>query len=123
MDEKNAKITKRSHAYKRYASTYSVEILNSFNSALQLKDTEYAIRNKLIDLLTKLKCFKFVAALVLEFKKIRSDDKAIYNTFYSNSKAESIINESEIDDVFESIYITIISNIQKCLGKRISLVY
>ena len=31
-------------------------------------------------------------------------------------KAEAIINESEIDDVFESIY-TIISNIQKYLGK------
>ena len=34
-----------------------------------LKDTEYAIRNKLIDLLTELKGFKFVTTLVLEFKK------------------------------------------------------
>ena len=31
------------------------KILNSFNPELQLKDTEYAIRNKLIDLMTKLK--------------------------------------------------------------------
>ena len=35
-----------------------------------LKDTEYAIRNKLIDLLTELKGFKFVTTLVLEFKKM-----------------------------------------------------
>ena len=37
--------------------------------------------------------------------------------FYSNSKAEIIINESDIDDVFQSIYTTIITNIQKSLGK------
>ena len=33
-----------------------------------------------------------------------------------NSKAKSIINESDIDDVFESIYSAIILNIQKPLG-------
>ena len=40
-----------------------------------------------------------------------------YNTFYPNSKAEIIINESNIDDVFQSVYTTIITNIQKSLGK------
>ena len=34
--------------------------------------------------------------------------------FYSNSKAETIINESDTD-LFESIYSRIISNIQKTL--------
>ena len=42
-------------------------ILN--NSKLQLKDIAYTIRNKLKDLLTELKGFKFVTILVLEFKK------------------------------------------------------
>ena len=56
-----------------YASIYSVEIYNSLNLELQLKDTKSAIRNKLIDLLTdflltELKSFKFVRTLVLEFK-------------------------------------------------------
>ena len=55
LNQKNAKITKQSHAYKGYASTYSVKVLNSFNPELQLKDAEYIIRNKLIDLLTELK--------------------------------------------------------------------
>ena len=50
-------------------------------------------------------------ALVSEFKKIESDDKIKY-TFYSHSKAETIINESDIDNVFESIYAAIISNVQ-----------
>ena len=39
---------------KGYASTYNVEILNSFNTELQFKDTENAIKSKLTDLLTEL---------------------------------------------------------------------
>ena len=59
--------------------------------------------------------------MVLELKKIESDNETKYNMFYSNSNAESVINESDIDDVFESIYINIISNIQKYLEKGSSL--
>ena len=62
--------------------------MNSFNFELQLKDTASSIKNKLIDLLTQLKGFKIVATLVLVFKKIESDDKTKYDTFYSHSKAE-----------------------------------
>ena len=47
------------------------------------------------------------------------EQRTKYDTFYSHSNnAEAIINESEIDDyVFKSIYTTIISNIQRFLGK------
>ena len=99
------------------SSLYGDIILNSFNPELQLKDTESAIKSKLIDLLTQLKGFKFVTTLVLVFKKIESEDKTKYDAFSSSSKGEIIINESDIDDVFQSIYTTIISNIQKSLGK------
>ena len=89
-----------------------------FNPEVQLKDTETAIINKPIDLLPELKRFEFVTTFVRE--NTRYDDNAKYNTFYSNSKAEAIINESDIDNVFQSIYITIISTIQKLLGKTSS---
>ena len=56
--KKNAKKTKWSHA--SYYSFYHI---------LQLRDTESAIKNKLIDLLSELRGFIFVKALVLEFKK------------------------------------------------------
>ena len=59
---------KRCHVYRSYVSTYNVEILNSFNTELRLKDTETLIRNKLKILLTELKEFKFVETLGLEFK-------------------------------------------------------
>ena len=82
-----------------------------FNPELQLKDTESAIKSKLIDLLTQLKGFKFVKTLVLAFKKIESEDKTQYDTCYSILKAKIITNENDIDDLFESIYTIIISNI------------
>ena len=44
---KKAKITKRSHACRGYAITYKVKVLNSFNPELQLKYTEFSVRNKL----------------------------------------------------------------------------
>ena len=65
----------------------------------------------------KQKKWKLVATLVLLLKKIESDKKTKYGTFYSHSKTETIINESDIGDIFESIYATIISNIQKSLEK------
>ena len=52
--KKNVKITKRKHAFKGFASTYNVEILNSFHPELQFEDTESAIKSKLIELLTQL---------------------------------------------------------------------
>ena len=113
----NAQITKWSHAYKGYASYYNVEILNSYNPEIQLKDTEYAIENKIIDLFTELKDLKFMTTLALEFKQIENNHKAKYDIFYLNSKAETIINQNDIDGVFESVYTTIISNIQKSIRK------
>ena len=91
--------------------------MHSFNPELQLQDTAFSIRNKLIDLLTELKGFKFVTKLVFELKKIENDFKTKYSNFYSNSKRETIVNQSDINDVFESICSTIISNILKSLRK------
>lgn len=54
-----------------------------------------------------------MATLAIEFKKTGSDDAAKYVTFYYESKSEKIIDESDLEDVFESIYCTIISKIQK----------
>ena len=99
--------------FKGYASTYNVEILNSFNLELQLKGAESPIKSKIIDLLTQVKRFKLMPALILVFKNVESEDKTKYDTFYSNSKAEMIINNSDTDIVFQSIYTTIVSNIQK----------
>ena len=60
--------------------------------------------------MTELRGFKFVTTWVFESKKIENYDKRKNDTFYSHSKAETITYETDIhDDVFISIYTTIIS--------------
>ena len=48
-------MSKWTHAFKDYTGSYSIEILNSFNPELQLKDTKSAIKNKQKKLLTELR--------------------------------------------------------------------
>ena len=67
--------------------------------------------------MTQLTFFRFITILDLVFKSIEREDKTTYGNLCSSSKAEIIINESDIDDVFQSIYTTIIRNMQKSLGK------
>ena len=88
----------------------------SFDPELQLKDTEPAIENNLKKL-TELRGFKFVTTLVLVFKKIAINDKTKDNMLYLQSKENILYNEIAINDVFESMYTTFVSNIQSPLGK------
>ena len=92
----NVKITKQSHAFEGYVILYYAEILSSFNPELQLKDDKSATKNKPIDLLPKLKSFKFVTKVVLEFKKIQSNDRTLYSTFNLNLEAQATIKKSDI---------------------------
>ena len=62
---------------------------------------------------SQLRGFKYVTTFFSVFKKIGSKDKKMCNNFYSISKAETITSESDIDNVFQSIYTTIIADIQK----------
>ena len=108
----NVKITKRVHAFKGYVSTSNVEILNSFNPELKVKDTESTITSKLIKLWNRLRGIKFVKKAVLVFKKIESKDKTMYDNFYSSSKAETITNKTDMYNVFKLIYTAVITNIE-----------
>ena len=74
---------------KGFISSYNVEMLNSFEPELQLKYTESAIKKNLKKILTELRGFYFVTTLFLVSKKIESDDKTKYDTFYSDPKAKN----------------------------------
>ena len=111
--KKNAKIAKQSHAYKGFASSYNINILISFSAELQIKDTESAVRSKVIDLLSELREFKFVSTLVIELKKIASNNVTKYITFYS----ETVINESNIDHVFHQYVLRLYQTYKNIFGK------
>lgn len=48
---------------------------------------------------------------MLQLKKIENDEETKHTTFSSKSKVETIINEIDFDDIFESIFAMIIWNI------------
>lgn len=60
---KESKRAKSAHAFKNYAHTYNVEVLNSFNPEVQVQNTEFAIKNKQ-SLLNELRGLRFVITLV-----------------------------------------------------------
>ena len=87
-----------------FMHTLNVEILSSFNPELHLKNTEASIKNKLKDLLNGLRVFKYFITLVEKLKKTINKNETKYRIFYSNSKAKTIIYNTDIDSAFESIY-------------------
>ena len=68
--------------------------MNSFNSELQLKNAESTIKDKLKDFISELRWFKFVAKLVIGFKT-----QKVMMQKNIDSKAETVINESDIDGI------------------------
>ena len=87
-----------------------------FKPELQFQETESVIKNKL-NKNTDLKGFKFAKALVLVFKKIESHDRTKYYTFIHTQLLDTIINESDIDNILKSIYTAITSNMLHIFGK------
>ena len=55
--------------------------------------------------------------LLIEFKKIEGDDVTNYNIFDSNLKAETIFNESDINDIFKSVIIRLCQTYKNVLEK------
>ena len=86
--------------------------MNSFNPEKQLENTEPAITKKIKNLLNELRGYKFNMILALNFKKSKSKDETKFCTFHSNSKAERIILDADIDSIFELILSTIMTKIQ-----------
>ena len=80
---------------------YNVKILNLFGPELQLKDKESAIKNKLKELLSKLKKFKVQTVLLVVGYKKRNDRKI----FHSCTKV--IASDSGIDNAFISMHQTL----------------
>ena len=82
-----------------------VEILNIFDPELQLINTKSMIENKLKEFQSELKRFKVQTTLVLDYNK-RNDRKI----FYLCTKL--IASDSDIDEVFKSMYQNIMPKIK-----------
>ena len=64
-----------------------------------------------------MKGFTLATILVLLFKKEEIEDKIKYDNFNLRSKAEIIINESDVYNAFQLISTRTLTKIKKSLGK------
>ena len=91
-----------------------MEIFNFFDPKLQMINTKSVIKNKLKDLLDKLKKSKVQTILVLEYKKV-DDHKSLRKIF--NSCAKPIFDDSDFDKVLESMYQSIMTKTKNYISK------
>ena len=89
---------------------YNVKVLNLFDLELQLKDTEYAIKTKIKELLENFKKIKVQTVIVLGYKK-RNDCKI----FHSCTKLTAI--HSDIDEAFKSMDQSVMTKIKNYVCK------
>ena len=84
---------------------YNVEILNLFDPELQFINSKPVIKNKIKELLSKLKKFNVQTVLVFDYKK-RNDRKIFH------SSAKLMASDSDIDYVFKFMYQSIMKKIK-----------
>ena len=87
---KKQKIARRVHTFRNYTHAYNVAVLKVFNPELQLENTEFAIKNKLKNLLIELIGFKFVITLILKLKKTLKEDETKCSAFIHTRKRKHL---------------------------------
>ena len=96
------KIEEVDKALKGYTKSFEISIKNDKDPLVQLQNTRLAIENHITKILTSMKGLKFVETLKVTFKK-QDGDGTLYKTAYFNSKPKTIINNTEINAINQSI--------------------
>ena len=91
-----------SNSSDKYLHHYNIEILNLFDSELQLTNTSYMIKHKLKELFSELVKLKVQAILVLEYQK-KNNCKIVH----MNNKLFS-----DIDEAFISMHQSIVTKLR-----------
>ena len=95
--------------FKRYAKSYSIEIVDKKDPMVQLYSSKLCIKDLLKDLLYEMKGFKYQIMLHVTLKKNNLKNETKYTEYagvYLNSLVKIVINENfepGIDKSFEEI--------------------
>ena len=94
------KIEQVDKALKGYTKSFEIGIKNNKDPLEQLQSTRKAIEHHIESILTSMKGLKFVETLKVTFKK-SVNDETVYKTAHFNSKAQTIINNTEIPEALQ----------------------
>ena len=79
-------VTKTDHAFRGYAMSYKVEIVQKKDLLIQLKASKSSIKDFFKDLLDERKCFKYQITLKIELKKYKLEGEIYSSLFQFNNK-------------------------------------
>jgi len=94
------KIHQLNKALKGYTKSYEISIKNDKDPLVQLQNTRKGIETYIKDISTSMKGIKYIETLKITFEKL-SGDEIVSKTAYFNSVAQTIINQTEINDTLQ----------------------
>ena len=94
------KIEQTDKALKGYTKSYEISIKNNKDPLAQMQNTRKAIEHRVITLLNEMKGLKYVETLKVTFSKM-SDGEIVIKNRYFNSKVQTIINHTEINEALQ----------------------
>ena len=107
-------VIKTDQAFKGYAMSYKVEIVEKKDPIVQLKASKLNIKNVFSDLLNETKGFKYQITLKVLLKKYKLDREIKFEPFYFNSVTKTVTNHRfKLENSFQEI----LSMIDVCINK------
>ena len=83
-------ISKKERAFKRYAETYKVEIINNKSLSDSVSVSKNSIKNLFAELLREKRGFKYILSTKIILKKRINDNEHKYSTVYVNSLVKTV---------------------------------
>ena len=99
---KDLSVEEISEAFKRYAKSYRVEIVDKKDPIIQLYLNKVCISELFAELLSEMKGFKYQITLFVTLKKGKLDGTVEYAAVYLNSFVKTVINYDFDDSVAKS---------------------
>ena len=100
----NINTSRKEKAFKKYAETYEVEIIDNKSLSDSLSVSKTSIKNLFDELLREKKDFKYVLSTKITLKKRTNDNGHTYSTVYFNSQVKTVINRRyHLNEPFEEI--------------------
>ena len=97
-------ISRNGRAFRGYAETYKVEIINNINLSDSLSLSKNSIKNLFNELLREKRGFKYIISVKITLEKQINDNEFDPKTLYFNSLIKTVINRRyHLNDSFEEI--------------------
>ena len=109
-------VIKTNHAFRGYATSYKVELLEKKDLIKQLEARKSSIKDLFSDLLNETKGFKYQITLKATLKQYKPNGGVEVTPVYFNSTTKTMINHKfSLENAFKKFYTGMITGLMKDL--------